>query len=116
MPTVMRMPNENDERLLALFAQAHETLPSADFMRSFLSRMEQARRRQSMWRVALLVAMIVLAAWIMPPLLSRTAALIQVFGDQSQSYGALIVSPAGWGVSMLIAFLVLFRSGALRRR
>jgi hypothetical protein len=116
MLTVMPMPNENDDRLLALFAEAHETLPSAEFMQSFLARMEQARRRHSLLRIALIVALSILAACIMPSVLSHTAALMQVVGEQSRPYGALIISPAGWGISMLIAFLVLYRTGALRRR
>ena len=116
MLTVTPMSNDIDDRLLALFAEAHETLPSAEFMQSFLARMEQARRRQSIWRIALVVALGVIAAWIMPSVLSGTAALMQVLGEQSRPYGTLLISPVGWGVSMLIAFLVLLRTGALRRK
>jgi hypothetical protein len=90
MPTVTHMSNETDDRLLALFAEAHETLPSAEFMQSFL-------------------------AWIMPRVLATTAAVVHVVGEQSRPYGALIISPAGWAVSMLIGFLVLLRTGALGR-
>jgi hypothetical protein len=116
MPTVTHMSNETDDRLLALFAEAHETLPSAEFMQSFLARMERARRLQSMLRIALVVVLGVLAAWIMPRVLATTAAVVHVVGEQSRPYGALIISPAGWAVSMLIGFLVLLRTGALRRR
>jgi hypothetical protein len=41
---------------------------------------------------------------------------VHVVGEQSRFYGVLIISPAGWAVSMLIGFLVLLRAGALRRR
>jgi hypothetical protein len=118
------MSDEIDNRLLTLFAEARETLPSAEFMQSYLARMERARRLQSMRRIALGLALGVLAAWIMPSVLATTAAAVQAavqaavraVGEQPRAYGALIISPAGWAVSMLIAFLVLFRTGALRRR
>jgi hypothetical protein len=116
MPTVTRMSNENDERLLALFAEAHETLPSAEFMHTFLAKMQQAQRRQSLWRITLVVALGILAAWIMPSVLATTAAVVNAVGEQSRPYGELVISPAGWGISTLIALLVLFRTGALRRR
>jgi len=116
MLTVTPMSNQIDDRLLALFAEAHETVPSEEFMQSFLARMEQARRRQSIRRIVLAVALGILATWIMPSVLSGTAALMLVVGEQSRSYGALLISPVGWGVSMLIAFLVLLRTGALRRK
>jgi hypothetical protein len=85
-------------------------------MRFFLARMERARRRQSLRRIALAVALAALAAWIMPPVLATTSAVAHVIGEQSRSYGALMVSPAGWGASMVIGFLMLLRTGALRRR
>jgi hypothetical protein len=110
------MSDEIDNRLLALFAEAHETLPSAEFMQSYLARLERARRLKSMRRIALGLVLGVLAAWIMPSVLTTTAAVAHVVGEQTRSYGALIISPAGWGVSMLIGFLVLLRTGALRRR
>jgi hypothetical protein len=110
------MSDEIDNRLISLFAEAHETLPSAEFMQSFLARMQRARRMQSMRRIALGLVLVFLAAWITPPLLSATAAVVRVIGEQPLAYGALIISPAGWAVSMLIGFLVLLRTGALRRR
>jgi len=124
MLTVTRMANELDDRLLDLFSEARETLPSAEFMQTFLARMERARRVQSMRRMALIAVLGVLAAWIMPSVLASTASAVQAVqhvvvdavGEQSQPYAALIISPAGWAVSMLIGFLVLLRTGALRRR
>ncbi len=110
------MSNEIDDRLMALFARAHETLPSAEFMQSYLARVERARRLQSMRRSALGLGVAVLAAWIMPSVLATTAAMVLAVGEQSRSHGVLIISPAGWAISMLIGFLVLLRTGALRRR
>ena len=108
--------NEIDERLLVLFAEAHETLSSAEFMQSLLARMERARRRQNMRRIVLCVAIGIIAAWITPSVLATTAAMMHAGAEQWRRYGALVISPAGWGVSMLIGFLVLLRTGALRRR
>jgi hypothetical protein len=116
MPTVTRMSNEIDDRLLELFAEARETLPSTEFMQGFLARMERSRRLQSMRRIGIAVVLGLIAAWVMPSVLETTAALAYAIGEQSRSYGALVVSPAGWAVSMLIGFLVLLRTGALRRR
>jgi len=113
---VKRMSDEIDDRLLALFAEAHENLPSTEFMRSYLARMERVRRLQGVRRIALGLVLGVLAAWIMPSVLTSTAVVAHMMGEQSRSYAALIISPAGWGVSMLIGFLVLLRTGALRRR
>jgi len=110
------MSDEIDDRLLALFSEAHENLPSTEFMQAYLARMERVRRLQSMRRIALGLVLGVLAAWVMPSVLATTAAVVHALGEQSRSYGALIISPAGWGVSMLIGFLVLLRTGALRRR
>ena len=53
MPTVTRMSNEIDDRLLELFAEARETLPSTEFMQGFLARMERSRRLQSMRRIGI---------------------------------------------------------------
>jgi len=94
------MSNEIDDTLVALFAKAHETLPSAEFMQSFLTRMERARRWQSMRRIALAVVLAILAAWIMPSILSSTAAVMRAVGERSLSCGVLIISPAGWAVSL----------------
>ena len=110
------MSNERDERLRTLFAEAHETLPSAEFVQLFLARMQRARRLQSRRRIAFGLGVGAFAAWVTPSVLATTAALMQAVGEQSRSYGALIISPAGWAVSMLIGFFVLLRTGALRRR
>jgi hypothetical protein len=115
MNTVTRMSDEMDERLLARFAQAHERLPDAEFMQSLLARMQRARRLRSVQRIAVAVVAASLAAWIMPSVLQSTAAVVRSVAERAPSYDALIVSPGGWAVSMLIGFIVLLRVGALRR-
>jgi hypothetical protein len=116
MNTVTRMSNEMDGRLLARFAQAHERLPDAEFMQSLLARMQQARRLRSRQRIAMVVVAASLAAWIMPSVLQTTAGVVRSVAEHTPSYDALIVSPGGWAVSMLIGFIVLLRVRVLRRR
>ena len=116
MITVTRMSNEMDGRLLACFARAHERLPDVEFMQSLLARMQQARRLRSRQRIAVVVVVAIVAAWVMPSVLQSTAAVVRIVAEHAPSYGALVISPGGWAVSMLIGFGVLLRAGALRRR
>jgi hypothetical protein len=115
MTTVTRMSDEMDEKLLARFARAHARLPDAEFVQTLLARMQQARRVRRRQRIAMLVVVASLAAWIMPSVLQTTAAVVRVVAEHAPSYDALIISPGGWAVSMLIGFGVLLRAGALRR-
>ena len=119
MTTVTRMSNEIDEKLLARFARAQERLPDTEFMQSLLTRMQQARRLRSRRRMAMVVVAAGLAAglaaWIMPSVLQTTAAVVRSVAEHAPSYDALIISPGGWAVSMLIGLGVLLRAGALRR-
>jgi len=115
MTTVTRMSNEIDEKLQARFAQAHELLPDVEFMQSLLARMQQARRLRSRQRFAMVVVVASFAAWIMPSVLQTTAAVVRSVAEHAPSYDALIISPGGWAVSMLIGFGVLLHTGALRR-
>ncbi|HEV7357749.1 MAG TPA: hypothetical protein VGN99_07115 [Steroidobacteraceae bacterium] len=110
------MSEETGAQLLALFARSHETLPNAEFMDAFWARMERARRVRTLRRVVMIAAAAILAAWFMPSVLQSTAAAMHVAGEYSETFSALIVSPAGWAVSTLIALGVLFRTRALRLR
>ena len=111
-----RMSEETDAQLSALFARSHERLPNAEFVETFWARMERARRVRTLWRVAMIAAAAILAAWFMPSVLQSTAAAVHAMGEYSESHVALIISPAGWAVSTLIALGVLLRTGALRLR
>ena len=116
MTTVTRMSDEMDEKLLTRFARSQERLPDAEFMQTVLAGMQRARRVRSMRRIVMAVVLMILAAWIMPSVLDSTAAVVGVVADQAPSIGALIISPLGWAVSILIGFGVLLRARALRRR
>ncbi len=115
MTMVTRMSDEMDEKLLARFARAQERLPDAEFMQTLLARVQQARRLRGRQRIAMVVVVASLAAWIMPSVLQTTAAVMRSVAEHAPSYEALIMSPGGWAVSMLIGFGVLLRAGALRR-
>jgi len=115
MTMVTRMSDEMNEKLLARFVGAQERLPDAEFMQTVLARMQQARRLRGRQRIAMIVVVASLAAWIMPSVLQTTAAVMRSVAEHAPSYEALIMSPGGWAVSMLIGFGVLLRAGALRR-
>ena len=85
-------------------------------MQTFWARMERARRVRTLRRAVMIAAAAILAAWFMPSVLHSTAIAMHVVGEHSESYGALILSPAGWAVSTLIALGVLVRTRALRLR
>ena len=110
------MSEETDAQLLALFARAHETLPSAEFMDTFWTRLARARRVRTVQRSLVLAGGAILAAWFLPSVLHSTASAMHFVGEYSESFSALLVSPAGWAVSTLIALGVLVRTGALRIR
>ena len=57
-----------------------------------------------------------LAAWFLPSVLQSTASAMHVAGEYSESFSALMISPAGWVISTLIALGVLVRTRALRLR
>ena len=116
MTMVTRMSDEMDEKLLARFARAQERLPDAEFLQTLLARVQQARRLRGRQRIAMVVVVASLAAWIMPSVLQTTAAVMRSVAEHAPSYEALIMSPGGWAVSMLIGLGVLLRAGALRRR
>jgi hypothetical protein len=110
------MSDELDPQLLDIFASSHQTLPSKEFMEAFHARLQRAQRMRALRRIALIVVLVVVAARIAPSVLDHTAAAASAIVEYSKPDGALIVSPFGWAVSMLIAFAVLWRAGALRRR
>ena len=114
------MNEEIDLQLLTLFARSSETLPNQEFMEIFYARRERARRARAMRRIALTAALALLGAWAAPTILGRTASAVRAVADYASPLGSvplgeLVVSPAGWAVSMLIGLIVLIRTGALRR-
>src|ERR1700722_402843 len=113
---VTPMSDEIDPKLLALFAQAHEPLASAEFVEALLAGMERARRERTLIQIAITVAAVFAGAWILPSVLDHTAVAVRAIGEHSTSYAPLVISPWGWAVSMLIGLAVVIRTGGLRRR
>lgn len=109
------MSDELDPQLLALFAEKHEQLPSAEFLGASMAKMERAQRMRTLSRIAMTVVAILAGAWITPSVLNQTAVVMSTIGEHSAHYAPLVISPWGWAVSMLIGLAVLFRTGALRR-
>ena len=110
------MSDELDPKLLALFAEAHEPLHDAQFVAAFLTKLERARRIRTAGRIAMTVAAVFAAAWIMPAVLDHTAVLMEAIGEQSTSYAPMATSPWGWVASSLIGLAIIFRTGVMRRR
>jgi hypothetical protein len=113
---VTPMSDELDPRLLALFAEKHEPLPSTEFVEAFLEKMDRARRIRTFSRIAMTVVAVLAGAWVMPSVLNQSAVVVRAIGEHSTSYAPLVISPWGWAVSMLIGLAVIIRTGGLRRR
>ena len=120
---VTRMQNDLDPKLLALFAQSNQTLPSEAFMQTFLTKMERGQRLRTLQLAGLVAVVLLIGAWFAPSVLEQTASAIHAAGaaigtatGYTGPYERLIVSPMGWVVSTLIGLGVLLRVGALRRR
>jgi hypothetical protein len=109
-------PGELDSKLLTLFAESREPLPDAEFIRTFLAGLERVRRMRTMSRIAMTILAVGAGLWIMPSVLHHTAGAVHAVSQQSTHLAPLVISPVGWAVSMLIGFLVILRTGALRRR
>jgi hypothetical protein len=109
------MFDELDPDLAKAFAQERGSLGGDEFMAKVLLNIERARRAR-MRRWALAVAVLgVLAALNMRLVLDTAAAVVRFVGDFSPADMDMMISPAGWAVSMLIGTWVLFRTRPSRR-
>jgi hypothetical protein len=102
------MSDELDPHLLRAFAQADELPDGDEFLVSLLQRIERARRAR-MWRWGVgTAALVIVAALNMRLMLDMTAAAVRFVGDFSPAELQILISPAGWAVSMLVGGGVLF--------
>jgi hypothetical protein len=105
---VTRMSDELDPQILRAFAKAREPLAGDEFMLCVLQKIERARRaRMRRWGGAA-AALVVVAALNMRLMLEVTAAAVRFVGDFSPADMQILISPAGWAVSMLVGGGVLF--------
>jgi hypothetical protein len=110
---VMRMSGETrsydelDPYLLRAFAEAGEPPGGNEFLVRLLQKIEQTRRaRRWGWGVAA-AALIIVVALNLRLTLHMTAAAVRLVGDFSPADMQVLISPAGWAVSMLVGGGVL---------
>jgi hypothetical protein len=110
------MPQEFDPQLTARFAQAERPLPDADFLAGVLAKIAARRRARRMRQWLLASVVFILLIRVAPAILAATAELIGKPGGLPLE-PQLIVSPAGWAISMAIGIAVVLRCTPwLRRR
>ena len=100
-----------DPKLSRLFAQqAQEPLAGQQFTASLLLKIERARRARAWYQVLAAVAVVIVVALNIAPLLEGTAAAVRVAGELAPSRGEFWISPWGWAVSMLLGGWVVLRT------
>jgi hypothetical protein len=110
-----RMSDELDPLILEAFAQPDEPPGGDEFLVNLLQKIERTRRaRRWGWGVAA-AALVLGAALNMPLMLEVTAAAVRFVGDFSPADMQVLISPAGWAVSMLVGGGVLFLMRPSRR-
>jgi len=110
-----RMSDELDPHILRAFARAREPLAGDEFMLRVLQKIERARRaRMRRWGGAA-AALVVVAALNMRLTLEMAGAAVRFAGDFSPADMQMLISPAGWAVSMLVGGGVLFLMRPSRR-
>jgi len=113
------MHERPDEEFSLLFECAREPLDAEPFMKALEAQLRAAQRGARLRRVVIVLlgaALAAAAALGAAPLLTR---LCVVLGEHVQDVlprlGSALASPAGWVISLLVAVLLLRRSGVLGR-
>jgi len=110
-----RVPDELDPHILRAFAEADEPPARDEFLVNLLQKIERARRARIRGWSVLAAALVVVAALNMRLMLEVTAATVRFVGDFSPADMQILISPAGWAVSMLVGCGVLFLMRPSRR-
>ena len=99
------MSDELDPQLLSHFAAASSPLDGAEFVAQTEGRLRKTRRvrRLLRWLVALLV--LALAAWAAPYAIAASVTLSAYLGE-------VLLSPWGWGASVLVGGWIVWRARA----
>jgi len=109
------MFDDQDPELARIFAQACEPLADSEFTATLLRKIDRARRVR-LWRQILAIAVIVgVVGIIARPVLQQTADLVRYIGELSPDSAAVLITPGGWAVSMLIGAWVVLRTRPSRR-
>jgi hypothetical protein len=112
---VTSMNNELDPSLARLFTQAREPLDDDSFMANLLLTIERARRARLWRQIFAIAAVVVIVSLNMGLVLEKTAAAVRFVGDSSPVYPEMLITPWGWGVSMLVGIWVVLRTRPSRR-
>jgi hypothetical protein len=104
------MADELDPTLLAAFAQAQTPMQEAEFLSRVIERIERRQRRAFVERLAIIVAGVALLGFAAPSILEATADAMSLIAQRSSDYFPLLLSPAGWVASLLVGFVVVYRS------
>lgn len=110
-----RMSDELDPLILGVFAQADEPPGGDEFLANLLQKIERTRRARRWGWGGAAAALVLVTALNMPWMLRMTAAAVRFAGDFSPADMQLLISPAGWAVSMLVGGGVLFLMRPSRR-
>ena len=109
------MIDELDPELTRLFAQARGPLADDLFMANLLLKIERARRARMRRQILGIVAVAVVVALNIRPVLEKTAAAVRLVGDISPAYAEMLITPWGWAVSLLVGIWVVLRTRPSRR-
>jgi hypothetical protein len=104
------MLDELDPTLLAAFAQAQTPMQETEFLSRVIERIERRQRRALVERSAMVIAAVALMGFAAPSILETTADAMSFITERSSDYSSLLLSPAGWVVSLLVGFVVVHRS------
>lgn len=88
--------SEFDDTLTRLFAEARETPPPDDFLRSVARRISRARRRRAIRRTAIAVAAVGVASALTPYVAAGSLAIASHLGNA-------LGSPVAWVCSLAVA-------------
>lgn len=108
-----RQPSDDD--LMRLFERARTDLPSEAFVERIERRLAHARRSRLGAQIALL-ALLVVAAALMTPYVSRGSVTLMAYAAQwLPQLGLALNSPTGWAGSLLLGAWVLKRAHVFER-
>jgi len=114
---MITMPDETalDSELSKRFAQAHQPLIGGEFLAALLVKIERAQRIRLRRRILLAAAALIVASLYMPMVLEKTAWAVRAVGEFPPAYAELLITPAGWAISMFVAICVVLRTRPSRR-
>ena len=101
------MTDDLDRDLMRAFAAAAAPLPADDFVRRLQRRVALRRRSQAVPRIVAVMALFAVGAF-------AAHAIVGASLLAAEHFGALLISPLGWTMSLLLAVVVVRRWRLLR--